>query len=114
MLKMKKNKNNIEPEIRLGQNKILVGVMLVVFMTSFASAGWFDWLTGEDEKEKTFKELIDDNWIKTYNKVFKWKGDKLKFKEKKIKIDKDNEVDLDYGIVIKENEDGIKVVYNEG
>ena len=105
------------------KNKILItmAVLMIGILIGFTSAGLFDWLTGKDDK--TLKDLIDDNWIKTLTKINKWKEDKLKIGlinkikielKDKILID-DKELDLTGSTIkIKENADGVKVVYNEG
>ena len=108
------------------KNKILITmavIMIGVFMISFASAGWFDWINKDKIEDKTMKDSIDDTWIKTLTKINKWTEDKLeiglinKIKielKDKIKIDK-KETDLTGSTIkIKENANGVKVVYNAG
>jgi len=103
--------------------KIIAGAMLCIFFLSFASAGLFDFLKKDDLKQISIKDSIDETWIKTLTKINKWTEDKLeiglinktkvKLKDK-IKIDK-KETDLTgSSIKIKENADGVRVVYNEG
>jgi len=97
--------------------KIIFGIILIVILTSFASAGLFDWLKNDEGKLKNLgdtklKELIDDKWTKTITKIKKWKENPLNMK---IEEDKTKELDIsNSAIVIKENKDGVKVVYNAG
>jgi len=108
------------------KNKILITmavIMIGVFMISFASAGLFDFLKKDDLKQISIKDSIDDTWIKTLTKINKWTEDKLeiglinKIKielKDKILID-DKETDLTGSTIkIKENANGVKVVYNAG
>ncbi len=104
-------------------NKIIAIMLISVFFISFASAGLFDFLKKDDLKQISIKDSIDDTWIKTLTKINKWTEDKLeiglinKIKitlKDKILID-DKETDLTGSTIkIKENANGVQVVYNEG
>ena len=87
--------------------------MLFTMMIGFASAGLFDFLGGEEEPEVIEKEsLVSKVWIKTITKINKWTAS---LSLSKLADINKQELDLSQtSLKIKENKDGIKVVYNEG
>ena len=92
--------------------KILAGLMLFTMMIGFASAGLFDFLSPDKELEIEKERLVNKVWIKTITKINKWTAS---LSLSKLADINKQELDLSQtSLKIKENKDGIKVVYNEG
>lgn len=86
--------------------------MLFTMMIGFASAGLFDFLSPDKELEIEKERLVNKVWIKTITKINKWTAS---LSLSKLADINKQELDLSQtSLKIKENKDGIKVVYNEG
>lgn len=96
-------------------NKVIFGFMFVILMTSFASAGWFDWLKKDDQGVET--PLISDTFNKIKTKIETYFICQKEVKEIRFCNDKEkekgNEIDTGEHIKILENNEGVQIVYNE-